>query len=49
MWGDGYIHTGQLDVSDWYDIIEISAGWHNTVGLKADGTIIIAGVYAGLN
>lgn len=33
---------GQCDVSEWEDIVEISAG-NNTVGLKADGSIVVAG------
>lgn len=32
---------GQCDVSDWTDIIAVSAGDFHTVGLKADGSVII--------
>lgn len=34
---------GELNVSDWTDIIEISCGLHHTVGLKTDGTVIATG------
>ena len=34
---------GQCDVSDWNDIVAISAGKSHTVGLKADGTVVAAG------
>jgi len=34
---------GQLDVSDWEDIIAIAAGGAHTVGLKSDGTVVAAG------
>ena len=34
---------GQCDVSDWTDIVAISAGSYYTVGLKADGTVIATG------
>ena len=33
----------ELDVSDWTDIIAVSAGRH-TVGLRADGTVVAAGL-----
>jgi alpha-tubulin suppressor-like RCC1 family protein len=36
--------SGQCDVSDWRDIVAISAGEWHTVGLKADGTVVAAGV-----
>jgi len=38
----GKNENGQCDVSEWEDIIEISAG-NNTVGLKSDGSIVVAG------
>jgi alpha-tubulin suppressor-like RCC1 family protein len=34
---------GQCDVSDWKNIIAISAGDLHTVGLKKDGTVVAAG------
>ena len=34
---------GQCNVSDWKDIIAVSAGYHHTVGLKADGTVVATG------
>ena len=39
----GYNANGQCDVSDWTDIIAVSAGDNHTVGLKSDGTVIAAG------
>ena len=34
---------GQCDVSDWRDIVAISAGGSHTVGLKSDGTVVAVG------
>jgi len=34
---------GQCDVSDWKDIVAISAAGYVTVGLKADGTVVAVG------
>jgi len=34
---------GQCDVSNWTDIIQVSAGLQHTVGLKADGTVVAIG------
>ena len=34
---------GQCDVSGWRDIVAISAGSQNTVGLKSDGTVVAVG------
>lgn len=34
---------GQLDVSSWKNMIAISAGGTNSVGLKSDGTVIAVG------
>ncbi|MCL2514163.1 MAG: RCC1 domain-containing protein, partial [Oscillospiraceae bacterium] len=34
---------GQCNVSDWTDIIAISAGEYHTVGLKKDGTVVAVG------
>lgn len=33
----------QCDVSDWHDIVAISAGYGHTVGLKKDGTVVATG------
>lgn len=32
-----------INVSDWKDIVAISAGKFHTVGLKADGTVVAVG------
>ena len=34
---------GQCDISDWRDIIFVSAGHTHTVGLKSDGTVMVTG------
>ena len=34
---------GQCDVSDWTDIVAVSAKDYCTVGLKADGTVVLTG------
>ena len=34
---------GQCEVSDWRDIVAISAGYGHTVGLKSDGTVVAVG------
>lgn len=34
---------GQCDVSDWTDIVSVSASYRNTAGLKSDGTVVVAG------
>ena len=34
---------GQLDVSDWTDIVEVSVGESHILGLKSDGTVVAAG------
>ncbi|SEL53092.1 Regulator of chromosome condensation (RCC1) repeat-containing protein [Ruminococcus sp. YRD2003] len=34
---------GQCDVSDWKDIIAVSAGQKHTVGLMSDGTVVAVG------
>ena len=34
---------GQCDVSEWTDIVAISAGSYHTVGLKSDGTVVAVG------
>jgi len=35
--------SGQCDVDDWEDIIQVTAGVYHTVGLKDDGTVVAAG------
>jgi len=38
-----YSESGQCDVSDWSNIVAVSAGdWH-TVGLRSDGTVVAVG------
>ena len=39
----GLNDDGQCDVSGWTDIIAVSAGSYNTVGLKSDGTVVATG------
>ena len=39
----GWNFYGQCDVSEWTDIVEISAGDGHTVGLKSDGTVVAVG------
>ena len=39
--GDNTHH--QCDVSEWKDIVAISAGFFHTVGLKSDGTVVATG------
>ena len=39
----GYEYFGQCDVSDWTDIVAVSAGTVHTVGLKSDGTVVAVG------
>ena len=34
----------QCEVSNWTDIVAISAGQYHTIGLKKDGTVIAAGI-----
>jgi len=38
---------GQCIVSNWTDITQVAAGSYNTVGLKADGTVVTVGGDAG--
>ena len=33
----GYNYYGQLNVDSWTDIVQVSAGYYHTVGLKANG------------
>jgi len=35
--------SGQCDVGDWADIIQIAAGGSHTVGLKSNGTVVAVG------
>ena len=35
--------AGQCDVSQWKDIVAVSAGWLHTVGLQSDGTVVAVG------
>ena len=39
----GRNEDGQCDVSDWNNIVVISARYKHTVGLKADGTVVTTG------
>lgn len=41
--GIGENKDGQIDVSDWEDIVSVSCGARHTVGLKADGTVVAVG------
>ena len=38
--GDNLFASGQCNVSDWDDIVAVSAGDNHTVGLKVDGTVV---------
>ena len=33
----------QCDICSWSEIVSVSAGWRNSVGLKSDGTCIVTG------
>ena len=39
----GWNEDGECDVSDWQDIIAVSAGDGHTVGLRSDGTVVAVG------
>ena len=39
----GKNNYGQCNVSDWKNIVAVSAGYVHTVGLKADGTVVATG------
>ena len=34
---------GQLNVDSWTGITQVAAGYHHTVGLKSDGTVVAVG------
>ena len=34
--------SGQCDVSEWRDMVTISAGSSHTIGLKSDGRVLVA-------
>lgn len=40
---DDGLNSGQCEVSDWEDIVAISAGYYHSAGLKADGTVVATG------
>ena len=40
----GLNSNGQCEVSDWEDIVAVSASCNHTVGLKSDGTVVAVGV-----
>jgi preprotein translocase subunit YajC len=39
---------GQCNVGGWTDIVQVAAGYSHTVGLKADGTVVAAGLEVAL-
>ena len=39
----GLNYYGECNVSDWIDIVAVSAGGKHTVGLKSDGTVVAVG------
>ena len=39
----GYNSYGECDVSDWKDVVDVSAGYNYTISLKANGTVVAAG------
>ena len=39
----GSNYSNQCDVSEWTDIVAVSAGYKHTVGLKSDGTVVATG------
>ena len=39
----GNNQSGQCNLSDWRDIVAVSAGIHKTVGVKSDGTAVASG------
>ena len=41
-WNTGYGYDGQSDVGGWRDIADIECCYNNTVGIKKDGTVVLA-------
>ena len=41
--GEGFNLYGQINTSEWEDVIDISALMYTTVGLKSDGTVVAVG------
>jgi len=39
----GNNESGQCDVGEWIDIVQVAAGGYHTVGLQLDGTLVAAG------
>ena len=39
----GTNNYGECDVSEWYNIVDVSAGYSHTVGLRSDGTVVACG------
>lgn len=39
----GYMQHGQTEVSEWTDIVAVSAGLFHSVGLRKDGTVVAVG------
>ena len=39
----GYNAYGECDVSDWKDVVDVSAGYNYTISLKANGTVVATG------
>ena len=38
-----FYHPPECNVGYWADIIQVAAGWHHTVGLRSDGTVVAVG------
>jgi len=38
-----FYHPPECNVGDWTDIIQVAAGWHHTVGLRSEGTVVAVG------
>ena len=39
----GYGNGGYANVYSWKDVVSVAAGAEHTVGLKSDGTLLVAG------
>lgn len=39
----GTNNYGECDVSEWHNIVDVSAGYSHTVGLRSDGTVVACG------